>query len=369
MSDPAQYIMIGGFLGAGKTTAMVRFASYLSERGRRVGLITNDQSTGLADTRIAEHAGFPVREITGGCFCCRFNSLMDAADSLARDAAPDVFLAEPVGSCTDLKATVSYPLRRLYGDQFVVAPFSVLVDPARAARVLGLEPGRRFSPKVLYVYEKQLEEADFIVINKIDAASAEQVAQLSAALHQRFPRARIMAVSAREGTGVGEWFAAVLEAADRSETNLPIDYDVYAEGEALLGWLNCTVIVSGGRFDGNTWLEKVVSAIQERLRRNDIEIAHLKATLTSPDAADELAVVQAAASEQPVERRYGFDAPIESGELVVNLRAEGDPEILHAVVRDSIAGAARAASLEAAFTHEEHFRPSRPVPTHRVTLT
>ena len=32
---------------------------------------------------------------------------MDAADRLTRDAQPDVFLAEPVGSCTDLRATVS----------------------------------------------------------------------------------------------------------------------------------------------------------------------------------------------------------------------------------------------------------------------
>jgi len=369
MTQPAQYIMIGGFLGAGKTTAMVRFASYLAERGLRTGLITNDQSSGLADTRIAGHAGFPVREITGGCFCCRFNSLMEAADGLARYPAPDVFLAEPVGSCTDLKATVSYPLRRLYGNQFVVAPFSVLVDPSRAARVLGLEAGRRFSPKVLYVYEKQLEEADLIVINKIDAASTDQIARLRDALHARFPCARILAVSAREGTGLTEWFEAVLAGADRGDANLPIDYDIYAEGEALLGWLNCTVAVSGGPFDGNAWLERVVSAIQQRLRAENIEIAHLKATLTSPDAADELAVVQAAGSDDPVERRYGLDAPIESGELVVNLRAEGDPGILNRVTRDSIAEVAQDAPLQAAIAHEEHFRPSRPVPTHRVMLT
>ena len=44
----------------------------------------------------------------------------------------------------------------------------------RAARILGLEPGRRFSPKVLYVYEKQLEEADIIVINKSDLLSRAQ---------------------------------------------------------------------------------------------------------------------------------------------------------------------------------------------------
>ena len=76
---------------------------------------------------------------------------------------PDVFIAEPVGSCTDLRASVSYPLRRMYGDAYTVAPLSVVVDPVRALRVLGIEPGRSFTPKVLYVYRKQLEEAGLIV--------------------------------------------------------------------------------------------------------------------------------------------------------------------------------------------------------------
>lgn len=52
-----------------------------------------------------------------------------------------MFIAEPVGSCTDLAATVTYPLRRLYGDQFTIAPVSVLLDPVRALRVFGVEPG------------------------------------------------------------------------------------------------------------------------------------------------------------------------------------------------------------------------------------
>jgi G3E family GTPase len=78
----ADYIMIGGFLGAGKTTAMLRLAEHLTAQGRRVGLITNDQSYGLVDTVLISSRGFPVQEITGGCFCCRFNSLTDAAGQL-----------------------------------------------------------------------------------------------------------------------------------------------------------------------------------------------------------------------------------------------------------------------------------------------
>src|SRR5262245_58186946 len=168
----ARYIMIGGFLGAGKTTAVARLARRLTDRGVKVGLISNDQSTGLVDTALLRSKGFPVEEIPGGCFCCRFNSLLDAADNLDRTTRPDVFIAEPVGSCTDRIATVSYPLRRIYGDRFEVAPMSVLVDPTRASRILGLEKGPQFSEKVIYVYRKQLEEANLIAVNKIDAIPA-----------------------------------------------------------------------------------------------------------------------------------------------------------------------------------------------------
>ena len=111
MTEPgthSRYVMIGGFLGAGKTTAVLRAARTLTDRGLRVGLITNDQSTGLVDTAMLRSHGFAVEEIAGGCFCCRFPSLQEAAGRLDESTRPDVFLAEPVGSCTDLVATVSY---------------------------------------------------------------------------------------------------------------------------------------------------------------------------------------------------------------------------------------------------------------------
>jgi G3E family GTPase len=48
----ARYIMIGGFLGAGKSTSVLRFAERLSAAGKQVGLITNDQGAGLVDTTL-----------------------------------------------------------------------------------------------------------------------------------------------------------------------------------------------------------------------------------------------------------------------------------------------------------------------------
>ncbi len=186
----SRYIMIGGFLGAGKTTAILKLAAHLQQQGRRVGLITNDQSVDLVDTARTKSAGFAVAEITGGCFCCKFDSLVSASRQLTKTSTPDVFIAEPVGSCTDLKATVSYPLRQLYGDDYQVAPLSVLIDPIRAARVLGLAGGKNFSEKVVYVYRKQLEEAELLVINKIDLVDAAARQQLRTALRASSRRPR-----------------------------------------------------------------------------------------------------------------------------------------------------------------------------------
>jgi G3E family GTPase len=74
--------MLDGFLGAGKTTAVSKLARWLADQSRRVGLITNDQGSQLVDTTVLASRGFPVEEIPGGCFCCRFNSLVEAAQRL-----------------------------------------------------------------------------------------------------------------------------------------------------------------------------------------------------------------------------------------------------------------------------------------------
>jgi hypothetical protein len=104
-----RYIMIGGFLGTGKTTAVGKLAQRLTEQGLRVGLITNDQGRNLVGAAMLRSQGFATEEIPGGCFCCRFSSLVDAARRLTETMRPEVFNAEPVGSCTDLAATVTYP--------------------------------------------------------------------------------------------------------------------------------------------------------------------------------------------------------------------------------------------------------------------
>lgn len=366
-SAPARYIMIGGFLGAGKTTAVAQLAATLHARGRRVGLITNDQGSGLVDTSVLRARGFATEEIPGGCFCCRFNSLTDAAARLTAASRPDVFIAEPVGSCTDLVATVTYPLRRIYGDRFTIAPLSVVVDAQRALRIFGLVDGRAFSDKVLYIYRKQLEEADIIVINKRELVSDAEFSRLQAALASEFPHAEIRGASARLGTGLPEWFERLLATEQVARQVMAMDYAVYADGEARLAWLNATVQVAGtAGFDANALLEHLARDIQQRLAAAGAEVAHLKMTFSPEDGLNDIAALSLVRSDFVPELSLRLDQPVSGGQLILNLRAEGSPETLKDAAEAAVAGLPpQFAGTTARIDHLEHFRPGKPQPTHR----
>ena len=372
----ARYIMIGGFLGAGKTTAVAALAKHLTEQKLRVGLITNDQGSELVDTAMLRSRGFATEEIPGGCFCCRFNSLVDAAHKLTDSTRPDVFIAEPVGSCTDLVATVTYPLRRIYGDAFAIAPLTVLVDPVRAARVLGLADGGGFSEKVRYIFRKQLEEADIIAINKTDTLDDARRTELHAALTREFPRAEIFEISARNGDGLDVWIGRITTSEQIPRTAMEVDYEIYAEGEALLGWLNCTVQLAASSadtaaattgFDADAVLKSLATRIQSRLQGDAAEIAHLKMTLSPDTGIGGIAVINLVRNDFVPELSLRLEEPVGSGQLIINLRAEGAPELLRDAVNEAVAGVAGDfPSLTARLDHIEFFRPGKPQPTHRI---
>ena len=364
----ARYLMLGGFLGAGKTTAVAKLAERLTQQGLRVGLITNDQGKELVDTAMLRSRGFATEEIPGGCFCCRFNSLVDAANKLTERTRPDVFIAEPVGSCTDLVATVTYPLRRMYGDQFLIAPLSVLVDPVRAQRVLGLADGGQFSEKVLYIYRKQLEEADLIVVNKREILDALQLDRLRLRLAEQFPRAKVLAVSARTGAGLDDWFNQITATEQVARVAMDVDYEVYAEGEALLGWLNATVILSNQKsFDGNQVIRDLANTMSRLLAEAGAEVAHLKMTLEPEDAGlGDLAVINLVRNDFVPELSQELSDWLDAGKLILNCRAEASPDVLHAALTQALTETGKQhPHLFLRLEHLEHFRPGKPQPTHR----
>src|SRR5262249_31869354 len=176
--------------------------------------------------------GFPVQEVPGACFCCKFNDLLGTVEKLCESERPDVILAEPVGSCTDLVATVVQPLKDLHGQRFQVAPYPVLFKPSHALRIWRNDADAAFSAKAAYIFKEQLEEADAIVINRIDELTPAAVDELAALVTAAHPGVPLLRLSAKTGAG----FDALTELLDQEGQFggkiLNIDYDIYAEGEA-----------------------------------------------------------------------------------------------------------------------------------------
>jgi G3E family GTPase len=362
-----RFVMVGGFLGAGKTTTLARLARHYMARGQRVGLVTNDQAQDLVDTNSLRAQGFPVEEVAGACFCCRFDDLVGRVGQLEHKERPDVILAEPVGSCTDLVATVVQPLKDLYGQRFEVAPYAVLFKPSHGLRILRNEAGSGFSPKAAYIFRKQLEEADAIVINRIDEMRPEQVAELAELVAREYPGVPLLRLSAKTGAG----FEALAELLDQQgafgRKILNIDYDTYAEGEAELGWLNASFRVTTPHPVGlDGLLLDTVKRLGESLRQRGLEVAHLKAIGLTDGT---FGVANLVSNGTEPELSLASQWRVQEADVIVNARVAADPAQIEELVRqtmDEVSSLERYGQAEVRTM--QSFRPGRPQPTHRYAV-
>lgn len=358
-------ILVGGFLGAGKTTLLWQAAAELVRHGKRVGLITNDQAPQLVDTGFLAQHGFSVAEIAGGCFCCRFQDLVRSAGKLIEENQPDVIIGEPVGSCTDISATVLQPIKDQLSEDFDVVPFSVMIAPNRLAEILRPDGESRLHESARYIIKKQLEEADRILINKIDLLGPAERTALEKETAAQHPHAPIHLLSALGGRGVAAWLTDILRPGQAAGQRIAeVDYDTYAEGEAVLGWLNATAqLAAGAAVDWQTWSLGLIASIHEALKARQAEIAHLK-LLLSTSRGFHMANITHLDGEPVVQGMIGGEP--RAAQLVVNARVEITPEVLKEIIDGAIrAAAAEPISLEK--LELQSLSPARPEPVHRYT--
>lgn len=315
MTDRPWLAVVGGFLGAGKTTLILAAARELARRGLKSAVILNDQGDSLVDTQFARQNGLDAAEVTGGCFCCRFPDLMDSATAL-RVHSPNVIFAEPVGSCTDISNTVLRPLRETYSREYRLTPFTVCVDPARAREIAS--PG--CNPHFAFLFRNQLNEADLVCYTKSDLYR-----DLQSSDHARY-------VSAVTGQGVAAWLDEILsgELAAGSRT-LDIDYGEYARAEAALAWMNLSALIECRPLMTPAML---LGPLLEHIAAG-VRIVHLKAT----DQCDAgfLKASMCGNGEEPQIEGALDASPARHHEILINLRAAGDPAHVRTVVEESMA--------------------------------
>ena len=352
-------ILVGGFLGSGKTTLLAEAAKQLATQGKAVGLITNDQAPELVDTRLLSRVGQGVSEVTGSCFCCNFDGFVAAVQSLVAQGA-DTIIAEPVGSCTDLSATIMNPIKQFHSE-WQLAPLTVLVDPNRFLEVLG-KTASQVHPDALYIMKLQMDEADRILVSKSDTLSASGKSEVRQLLADIYPGKLTGLISTKTSDGVSQWLTEIQQATNAGMTIVPVDYDRYANGEAVLGWLNATASVTKKK-DGleiDALLRSLLSAFQAKLQQAGAEVGHIKAVLQldGKEYVANLTHFDGVIDVRNTEPKS--DLPT----LILNARVQISPEELEAMVRELLTTAV-ADRLEFQIQSLRCLMPGRPNPTHR----
>ena len=324
-------IIVGGFLGAGKTTLLWETASRFMKDDKRVGLITNDQAPELVDTALLSHNNVKVTEVSGSCFCCNFDGLISALRQVRSDAQADVIIAEPVGSCTDLSATIIQPLKEHMKAELEVSPFTVLADPARLADIL--DGGNAdLHPSAAYIYKKQLEEADIILITKTDLLQAEELIRLIKKTELQFPGPQILPVSSKTGEGLAAWIKIISESNQAGQRLIEVDYDVYAEGEAVLGWLNSTLELEGVQTDWDKFAKDFLTNLSQKIDQMGVGVGHVKIMLETGDTY----LVGNLTGKASTLNFRGKAGVADNAKIIINARVGVSSETLDRLVHDAL---------------------------------
>jgi hypothetical protein len=345
MSARPWIVLVGGFLGSGKTTLILAAARELEQRGIRSAMVWNDQGKELVDSRYASLSGMRSGEVTGGCFCCRLSELIAAVDDL-RAYAPDVIFAEPVGSCTDIVATVLRPLLE-YSESYRLAPLTVLVDPVRAREMQGADAdaGMRF------LFDKQLGEADLVCFTKSDLSPE----------YPEMNAPHVRQLSAKTGRGVPAWLNEVLSGTViTGDQALEIDYAEYARAEAVLAWLNLRADFAPKHpITPAMLLGPFLDKLDDGLTDAQIAIAHIKAIVTAPTGFLKAAICTNL--QEPMVEGDLDASPADRLELLLNLRAVGEPGRVRDIVERELHQLQGLTQLAI-----DCFKPAPPVPERRM---
>ena len=357
-----RFIMVGGFLGAGKTTLLSQLTKHYSGQGLKVGLVTNDQAQNLVDTNNLRSQGFAVEEVAGACFCCKFDELVSTIGTLESSQRPDIILAEPVGSCTDLVATVIQPMKDLYATRFTIAPYAVLFKPSHGLRILRKEESG-FSPKAAYIFRKQLEEADAIVINRIDEIGTHDLAELQRLLQEQFPDTTALAISAKTGQNLDDLITFLAQDGHFGRKILDIDYDTYADGEAEMGWLNSSMHLNASTpFALDRLLMATIEQLGMKLNSLGGEVAHLKVIGLNNGI---FGVANLVSNSSRPELSLASSCQVNEADMIVNARVAVDPVLLESEMRMIVERICQDLSITVGFRESQSLRPGRPTPTHR----
>jgi len=190
-----EVFIVGGFLGSGKTSLLMKLAENYTKNKKRVALLVNESGEVGVDGATLKAQGYDSIELPSGCICCTLaGTLLNALKNIKNDIDPDVIIIEPTGLALPHK--VKEMVRQ------------ACIDEDRCM-IIGIADIQRFNDLVTKkedFFTRQMHGSEFIMINKADLAKPGEIENATAWLKSRFPDKEVIPVSVKENTNLERVF-------------------------------------------------------------------------------------------------------------------------------------------------------------------
>lgn len=346
-----KFAVFSGFLGSGKTTAMMALTKYYTEKHGLAAMISNDLGRqSLADNRLAQLSGCNASELTGDCICYQRDNLSARLDSLFAEGC-QLVVSDIPGFGVGALDHVYHGLAQDYPGQYELAPFTVLVE---SSTVDTLREGT--GGDIAYILDTQLVEADLIVLTKTDLLSPDAIDGILAWLRKSYPHAQVLTISALTGEGLEALSQALITG--KASMRLPdIGYGGEAFGKAMSGiseyYIQYHATVCCNDFDGSAYLMELASRVKEAISGSGWDVPHLK--LLAWEAEGDYGKADLIGAGRDIVLTKSFQKPCTEISVMLNASAVCPSDELAAIMDEAIDKASENYQLELIVFKQECF--------------
>ncbi len=335
--DKIRFMVVSGFLGAGKTTTMIALGEHMNKTYGKVGIIANDLGANLVDTSLTQTSGCTVEEVASGCICYQMDNTVDKIRRL-RDKDDAVFVMSDIPGCgVGALDHVYHTLANENSDEFTLAPFTVIVDPERLKLIMPDQEDIHLPEELAYLLQLQLEEADLVVLNKADLLTQEQIDRYVGFLKQACPNIPVLVISALKRTGIEE-LADFVENNVTALKNFSVrDDERFAQAETKLTWYNRRMFfktMDDSKIDCNAVVDDFIEGIRNGLIERKRNVPHLKTFATAGNG--DFNKSSLIGVDYDIEHTQEFLRDHKKMRMIVNARAVCESRPLARIVDDAL---------------------------------
>ena len=309
--DKKRFMVVSGFLGAGKTTTMVALTEYINSTGKHAAIIANDLGANyIIDAEYSDRQNVEVTPIGGDCICYIPDTLIERIERLNREPK-DLVMSDIPGCGIGALDHVYGNLDKNHKDEFTLAPFLVVTDPERLRMIMPEQADIHLPEELKFLLDAQLKEA--------------------------CPDIPVFPISAKEKIGLEQVADYVLTAESRVNiTDIGYGGPEFVAAEKSMSWFNRNVFITakdGKAFDGNELVDDLIDEIRNGLIANKRNVPHLKTFAVGKE--NDYGKFSLIGVDYDIIHDQELKEETEKLRLVVNARAVCESDLLLDIVDDA----------------------------------